>query len=107
MPNETSVEEVELILEPFPPDTIDSVKEEFEVVVREALRQAGHEALLDSKEIAIQREETFPIGEMVVPFLLWLTGAIAQKIFDTIVWPEIERRFRASIKRREKPHEKP
>ena len=108
MPNEeTNVEEVELVLEPFPPDTIDSIKEEFEVVVREALLQASQEDLLDSKHIDIQREETFPVGELVVHISLWLTGAIAKKTFDTFVWPAIEERFRAYIKQRQDRGRKP
>jgi hypothetical protein len=102
---ETTVEEIELALEPIPPDTTDSIKDEFETIVRAALREGGQEDLLDSGQIEVQVEQTFPT-DAVVTALLTLAGGMALKTFEVTLLPEIEKRYKAWVKKRQKRRRK-
>jgi hypothetical protein len=98
---EVFIEEIELVLEPIPPDTTDSIMAEFEAVVRMALGKAGQEDLLDSEQIIVQIERTFPT-DAVATALLTLAGGIALKAFEVTLLPEIEKRYRTWVKSRRK-----
>jgi hypothetical protein len=106
MPNEEIIiEEIELVLEPIPPDTTDSIREEFETVVRTALREAGQEELLESGQIEVQVEQTFPT-DAVVTALLTLAGGAALKIFEATLLPEIQKWYKVHLKKRKKRRKK-
>lgn len=102
---ETPFEEIELVLEPIPPDTTDSIRDEFETVVRETLRSAGQEELLDSGQIQVQVEEAFPVDEAVTA-LISLGVGVTLKIFEATLLPEIQKRWKARVKSRKKRRKK-
>jgi hypothetical protein len=105
MSEETLIEEIELALEPIPPDTTDSIKEEFQTVVQAVLREAGQEDLLRTGQIKVQVEQTFP-SDAVVTALLTLAGGMALKTFEVTLLPEIKKRYKAWVKKRQKRRKK-
>jgi hypothetical protein len=91
---------IELIIEPIPPDTISSAKSEILPTIKNALREAGQEQLLDEKQIEVEVEKTFPTDEVIVVGFTLLSG-IALATYTGIILPELKRRFKAWQKRRQ------
>jgi hypothetical protein len=91
--------QIELVVEPVPPDTVDNVKAAIEPLVRSSLAAAGQAHLLDSGEIAIDLEQTFPT-DAAVTALFYLLGGMALKTFEATLLPEIQRKYRAWVKAR-------
>jgi hypothetical protein len=96
---EGELEEVELVVEPVPPDTVDSVKAAFEPLIRQSLKEAGQTRLLDEGEIALDLEQTFP-RDAAVTALFYLASGIALKTFEATVLPDIQRKYQAWVKKR-------
>jgi hypothetical protein len=107
-PPETNQEIIELLLEPIPPDTADTIKAELVSVVQEALREAGREHLLVNSEIRIEIEKTFPIdwvalSKIATVAVFALATDIAVENYKAFVIPAIKKRFKVKAeKRREK-----
>jgi hypothetical protein len=91
--------QIELVVEPVPPDTVDSVKATIEPLVRSSLAAAGQAHLLDSGDITIDLEQTFPT-DAAVTALFYLLGGMALKTFEATLLPEIQRKYRAWVKAR-------
>ena len=107
-PSETDQEIIELLLEPIPPDTLDTIKAELVPLVQEALREAGREQLLVDGEIRIEIEKTFPIdwvefSKIATVAVFRLATGIAVACFKEFGIPAIKRRFKV---RAEKHREK-
>jgi hypothetical protein len=93
------VEEIELVIEPVPPDTVDSVKAALEPLIRQRLEATEQVHLLDEEGIVLDLEQTFPT-DAAVTALLYLASGIALKTFEATLLPEIQRKYRAWVKRR-------
>lgn len=107
-PSETDQEIIELLLEPIPPDTVDTIKAELVPLVQEALREAGREQLLVDGEIRIEIEKTFPIdwvelSKIATKAVFTLAAGIAVANYKAFVIPAIKKRFKVKA---EKRHEK-
>ncbi len=106
-PSETDQEIIELLLEPIPPDTADTIKAELVPLVQEALREAGREHLLVDGEIRIEIEKTFPVdwvelSRIATKAVFALATGIAVASYKEFVIPAIKKRFKV---RAEKRHE--
>lgn len=98
-PREGELEEIELIVEPVPPDTLDDVKAALEPLVRASLLASGQAHLLDEGHILIDLERAFPT-DAAVTALFYLAGGMALKTFEATLLPEIQRKYRAWVKKR-------
>ena len=94
-------EYIELTIRPIPPDTVSSVKSEFIPLIRAALRDAKQVHLLDSKELQVEVEKTFPTDPAIVVGLTLLSG-IALETYKAIILPRLKKRFQVEEKRRRK-----
>ena len=98
-------EVVELILEPIPPDTVETIRAELVLRVRKALQAAGREHLLDDGQIQIRIEETVPVDWYSISLLaigaaFTLATKLAVETYKAIVLPELKKWVKA--KQREK-----
>jgi len=102
---------LELLIEPIPPDTVDTIREELPTLVREALIEADQEDLLTTGQIAIQFEKTLPIdwielsrmaADAGIKATFALIGGAALKTFEVIVLPILKKRAKVWEKRRRK-----
>ena len=98
-------ETIELEIEPIPPDTIASAKEELMPLIEAALREAGQAELLTTGQIQIQVERTFPTDQAIV-IGLTLLSQIAIETFKGLVLPALKRKFKARKRTRAKRHAK-
>lgn len=96
---EGQLEEIELVIEPVPPDTVDDVKAMIEPLVRQSLEANGQGYLLDTGEIAFGLEQTFPT-DAAVTALFYLASGIAVKTFEVTLLPEIQRKYQAWVRKR-------
>ena len=99
---------VELILEPIPPDTVETIRVELVPRVRKALQAAGREHLLDDGQIQIRIEETVPvdwysISLLAIGAVFTLATKLAVETYKAIVLPELKKWVKA--KQREKQRE--
>jgi len=106
-PSETDQEIIELLLEPIPPDTADTIKAELVPLVQEALREAGREQLLVDGEIRIKIEKTIPIdwielSRIATVAVFALATGIAVESYKAFVIPAIKKRFKVKAKKRRK-----
>lgn len=106
-----TVEVIELLIKPIPPDTVDTIREELPTMVREALREAGREDLLTAGQIEIQIEKTLPIdwielsrmaAEAGLKATFALVSGIALETYKEILLPGLKKRFKVSEKQRRK-----
>jgi len=105
--SETDQEIIELLLEPIPPDTVDTIKAELVPLVQEALREAGREHLLVDGEIRIKIEKTFPIdwvelSRIATVAMFALATDIAVESYKAFVVPAIKKRFKIRAEKRRK-----
>jgi hypothetical protein len=98
---EGELEEIELVIEPVPPDTVDSVKAALEPLVRQSLEAAGQTHLLDEGDITLDLEQAFP-SDAAVTALLYLASGIALKTFEATLLPDIQRKYKAWIRKRKR-----
>jgi hypothetical protein len=105
------IQVVDLLIEPIPPDTVDSIREALPALVGEALREAGQEGLLTSGQIEIQLEKTLPIdwielsrmaADAALKATFALMGGAALKTFEAVVLPRLKKRVEVSEKQRRK-----
>lgn len=106
-PSETDQEIIELLLEPIPPDTVDTIKAELVPLVQEALREAGREQLLVDGEIRIEFEKTIPIdwvglSKIATVAVFTLVTLIAVENYKAFVIPTLKKRFKVKAKKRRK-----
>jgi hypothetical protein len=106
-PSETDQEIIELLLEPIPPDTTDTIKAELVPLVQEALREAGREQLLVDGEIRIEFEKTIPIdwvelSKIATVAVFTLATLIAVENYKAFVIPALKKRFKVKAKKRRK-----
>ena len=90
MSDEINQEEVEVA--PIPPDTVATVQLEVEKYIADGLREKGQHDLLESQQIAVTVEETFP-GAEVVHLLFTLSGGIAIETFRQVILPWLKRKY--------------
>ena len=108
---EEIVEVIELLIEPIPPDTVDTIREELPTLVREALIEAGQEDLLTTGQIEIQFEKGVPIDWIELSRIaagagikatFGLLSGMALKTFEAIVLPRLKKRVKVWEKQRRK-----
>lgn len=104
-PSETDQEIIELLLEPIPPDTVETIKAELVPLVQEALREAGREHLLVDGEIRIEFEKTIPIdwpelSKIAVKAIFALTTGIGVETYKAVVIPKLKKRFKVKTQKR-------
>jgi hypothetical protein len=95
------VVEIELVIEPIPPETVDDIKRALEPLIRQSLETTGQADLLDNADITLDLERTFP-ADAAVTALFYLASGIALKTFEATLLPEIQRRFQARLKGRKR-----
>lgn len=110
-PSQTDQEIIELLLEPIPPDTADTIKAELVPLVQEALREAGCEQLLTDGDIQIEIEKTIPIdwpelSKVVVTALFTVSGGIVLKTYEAIILPKLKKRFKVKSRKRSRRKKK-
>ena len=98
-------EVIELILEPIPPDTVETIRAELVLRVRKALQDAGRERLLDNGQIQVRIEKTvpvdwYPISLLAISAVFTLATKLAVETYKAIVLPELKKWLKA--KQREK-----
>jgi hypothetical protein len=106
-PLETDQEIIELLLEPIPPDTVNTIKAELVPVIQEALREAGREQLLVDGQIRVEIEKTFPIdwvefSKIATTAVFRLATGIAVVSFEAFAIPALKKRFKVKAKKRRK-----
>jgi hypothetical protein len=97
---EGELEEIELIVAPVPPHTVDDVKATLEATVRQSLGAAGQAHLWD-QDVALDLERPFPT-DTAVTALLFLASGVALKTFEATLLPDIQRQYQVRVKRRQR-----
>jgi len=110
--SEQAAEVVELILEPIPPDTVETIRAELLPRVRKRLQAAGREHLLDDGEIQIRIEETVPVDWYAISLLaisavFTLTTELAVETYKAIVLPELKKWVKAKQKEKQSGQSQP
>lgn len=94
----TDKEVIELLLEPIPPDTLDTIKAELMSCIEEALKKAEREELLAKGEIKVEIEKTFPTDQVIlVAFTLLSTMAL--ETYKEIALPKLKERFKVKTEK--------
>ena len=92
MTTDDASEQIELAIRPISPQTVDTVKQQFVSDMRAALKEAGHEDLLDEGSIRVTDERSFPVDQVVV-IGLTLSSQIAIETYKQIILPRLRRKY--------------
>jgi len=88
-----TIEFVEFLVAPIPPDTVATVKAEIASVTQQVLEEGDQAQLWDEGEIQVEVEKTLSLEEQLVVVGVQLVSALAVKAFENLVLPKWKERF--------------
>lgn len=92
MTTDDASEQIELAIRPIAPQTVETLKQQFVSDIRDALREAGREDLLNEGHIQITDERGFPLDQFIL-IGITLASQIAIETYKQIVLPKLRRRY--------------
>jgi hypothetical protein len=92
MPDPSAKNMVQIEITPLPPATFSTTEQELLPLIEKAIRQQGHGDLLDSGDLRIQIEQTFPTSVVIIIVVTYLCKA-ALKVVEKVVIPVLQEKY--------------